>query len=276
MPDISPASYRELFTREVRLPEDEIDLQRAALYIAGEEYPGLDVDAYLLAMDEMAQQVKASVGETADLEELARGLNAWFFDELGFSGNAGDYYSPQNSFLNRVVDTRVGIPITLSVLYLGLAGRLGLHCQGVGMPGHFLVNVRDLDLYMDPFHAGQLLSAADCRRLAEQLFGQQFEWDDSYLAPTTSLRILERMLNNLRFIYFQLRDWLHLAPVVERMLIIDPDNTALYLVLARCQMDRGDKRAALESLESLIGRSNNVREINAARDLIQRFSSANE
>ncbi|MDE2780490.1 MAG: transglutaminase-like domain-containing protein [Chloroflexota bacterium] len=251
-------------------------MQRAALLIAGEEYPDLDVDGYLRSLDDMAQQVKAAVGDNEDPGELARSLNRYFFDEMGFSGNAEDYYNPQNSLLNRVIDTRVGIPITLSVLYLGVAARLGLNCNGVGMPGHFLVKIQDLDLYMDPFHRGQLLSAGDCRRLAEQLFGQRVQWDESFLAPTTSRQILERMLNNLRIIYFQLRDWVRLAPVIERMLLIDPDNTGLYLVLARCQMDQGKKSAALGTLESLIGRSRNVREISAARELIERFENTNE
>lgn len=276
MPDSSPASFRELFIQEMSSPEGQIDLQRAALLIAGEEYPDLDVDGYLRSLDDMAQQVKAAVGDNEDPGELARSLNRYFFDEMGFSGNAEDYYNPQNSLLNRVIDTRVGIPITLSVLYLGVAARLGLNCNGVGMPGHFLVKIQDLDLYMDPFHRGQLLSAGDCRRLAEQLFGQRVQWDESFLAPTTSRQILERMLNNLRIIYFQLRDWVRLAPVIERMLLIDPDNTGLYLVLARCQMDQGKKSAALGTLESLIGRSRNVREISAARELIERFENTNE
>ena len=276
MPDSSPDSFRQLFIQEINSPGDEIDLQRAALLIAGEEYPGLDVNGYLNSLDDMAQQVKTTVGQSEDLEELARSLNRYLFDEMGFSGNAEDYYNPQNSLLNRVIDTRVGIPITLSVLYLGVATRLGLHCKGVGMPGHFLVSIQDIDLYMDPFHSGQLLSAGDCRRLAEQLFGQRVQWDDSFLAPATSRQILERMLNNLRLIYFQLRDWARLAPVIERMLLIDPDNTGLYLVLASCQMDQGKKNAALETLESLIGRSKSVREISAARDLIERFENTSE
>ena len=276
MPDSPPASFRELFIQEINSPENEIDLQRAALLIAGEEYPDLDVSRYLRSLDDMAQQVKTAAGNNEDPGELARNLNRYFFDEIGFSGNAEDYYNPQNSLLNRVIDTRVGIPITLSVVYLGVAKRLGLHCNGVGMPGHFLVNIQDLDLYMDPFHSGQLLSAGDCRRLAEQLFGRRVQWDDSFLAPTASRQILERMLNNLRIIYFQLRDWVRLAKVIERMLLIDPDNTGLYLVLARCQMDQGEKSAALETLESLIGRSNNVREISAARELIERFENTSE
>jgi len=271
MPDSTPASFRQLFVQEISSPESEIDLQRAALLISGEEYPDLDVDGYLRSIDDMAQQVKSAAGSSEDPGELARSLNHCLFDELGFRGNAEDYYNPENSLLNRVIDTRVGIPITLSVLYLGVAKRLGLQSNGVGMPGHFLVKIHDLDLYMDPFHSGQLLSAGDCRRLAEQLFGQRVQWDDGFLAPTTSRQILERMLNNLRLIYFQLRDWVRLAPVIERMLLIDPDNTGLYLLLARCQMDQGQKSAALETLESLISRSSNVREISAARDLIERF-----
>ena len=195
--------FRTLFAEEVRLPAGDMDLPRAALYLSGEEYPDLDPDHYLRRMDDMAAEVKSLAGGSAELAALARTFNDYLFDVKRFSGNTGDYYDPHNSFLNRVMDTGIGIPITLSVLYLGVAARLGLDCHGVGMPGHFLVKIEELDLYVDPFHGGQLLSAGDCRRLAEQLFGSNLEWDEGYLSPTPPISILARMLNNLRIIYSQ-------------------------------------------------------------------------
>ena len=170
--------------------------------------------------------------------------------------------------MNRVMETGIGIPITLSVLFLGVAKRLGLNCHGVGMPGHFLVKIEELDLYVDPFHGGQLLSAGDCRRLAEQLFGSNVEWDERFLSPTPAISILARMLNNLRIIYSQRRDIVRLLAVLERMMLIDPANVALCRDLAVCQVQQGDSAAAVRSLERLISISTSERDVAAARTLI--------
>ena len=236
--------------------------------MAGEEYPALEPGHYLRQMDDMAAEVRALAGESAGKETLSRTLNDYLFDVKGFSGNTGDYYDPDNSFLNRVMETGIGIPITLSVLYLGVAARLGLNCHGVGMPGHFLVKIEELDLYMDPFHSGQLLSAGDCRRLAEQLFGANLQWDERFLSPTPAISILARMLNNLRIICSQRRDLARLAAVLERMLLIDPSNVALCRDLAVCHVERGDNAAAVRSLQELISISTNERDVAAARSFI--------
>ena len=274
IPGIPPNSgydFRALFTEQVYLAEADVDLQRAALYLAGEAYPDLDVAHYLRRMDEMAGDIKAMAGDSAEGETLARDLNRYLFDLKGFSGNTGDYYNPQNSFLNRVIDTGIGIPITLSVLYLGLAARLGMDCHGIGMPGHFLVKIEDLDLYMDPFHGGQLLSAGDCRRLAEQMFGTRMEWDEHFLFPTPPKSILARMLNNLRVIYAQVRDIPRLAGVLERMLLFDPPNVALHRDLALCYVEQGDNAAAVRSLENLISNATSERDAEAARNFIEKI-----
>ena len=260
--------FRALFTHQVSLDDHEVDLPLAALYLAGEEFEEMEVDHYLDSMSSMAREVGALAGESPEKDELARALNFHLFEEKGFSGNSRDYYNPENSFLNRVMDTGVGIPITLSVLYLGVAGRLGLDCCGVGMPGHFLVNIRDLDLYMDPFNAGQLLSASDCRRLYQQLFGPDGDWDEAFLAPTSSKMILLRMLNNLRVIYSQDRDLRRLAGVLERMLLIDEASPALYRELAFCQINLGQKASAVHSLELFISHASSERDVAAARALI--------
>ena len=265
----SRPDFRTLFAGQAALPDSEVDLPRAALYIAGEEYPNLDVDHYLDRLNEMAAGARSLTANNASGETLARTLNRYLFDQEGFSGNAGDYYNPQNSFLNRVMETGIGIPITLSVLYLGLARRLGLACHGVGMPGHFLVKIQELDLYMDPFHGGQLLSAADCRRLAGNLFGPSLEWDERLLSPTPGKTILVRMLNNLRLIYSHHRDWSRLVGVLERMLLFDQANLSLHRDLALCHVTQGDVDAAVRSLEGLISASTSEGDVATARNLIE-------
>ena len=269
MVDITQPDFRALFAQQVSLDNGEVDLPLAALYLAGEEYPDLDVDYYLGRMDEMAREVGPSSDNSHSKEELARSLNHYLFDRSGFCGNATDYYNPDNSFLNRVMDTGVGIPITLSTLYLGVAERLGLDCAGVGMPGHFLVHIRDLDLFMDPFHTGQLLSSGDCRRLYEQMFGPGAEWNERFLEPAPAKLIILRMLNNLRVIYSHHRDLARLAAALERMLLIDATGVQLYRELALCQINLGRKTSAVNSLENFISHSKSERDIAAARNLIQ-------
>lgn len=260
--------FRALFASQVRLPGEVLDLQRAALYLAGEEYPDLDTSLYLSRMDEMAEEVQAQAGGSAESEAMARTFNHYLFDVKGFSGNARDYYDPHNSFLNRVMDTGIGIPITLAVLYLGIARRLGLTCYGVGMPGHFLVKLEELDLYVDPFNRGQLLSAGDCRRLAGTMFGPNLDWDEQFLSPTPPTLILSRMLNNLRMIYSQRRDLVRLTGVLERMILIDPSSEVLCRDLAFCLLERGDKPAAVLRLEEFISHSTSERAAASARNLI--------
>ncbi len=263
--------FRALFASQVRLAGEEPDLPRAALYLAGEDCSDLDVNLYLGQLGDMAEEVRSTVGGTAEAEGVARALNHYLFEVKRFSGNAVDYYNPENSFLNRVMDSGIGIPITLSVLYLGVAARLGLDCHGIGMPGHFLVKLNDIDLYMDPFHGGQLLSAGDCRRLAEQLFGPGLNWDERYLSPTPAISILARMLNNLRVIYAHRRDLVRLTGVLERMLLIDSSNVALCRELAICHVERGDISAAVRSLEELISISTVEEDVETAQDFLQKI-----
>ena len=261
--------FRALFAEEVSLSEGDLDLQRAALYLAGEEYPDLDSGHYLCRLDDMAAEVRSLVDNSDEMDGLARALNSFLFHVRGFSGNAGNYYDPDNSFLNRVMETGIGIPITLSVLYLGVAKRLGLNGHGIGMPWHFLVKIEELDLYVDPFHGGHILSAGDCRRLAEQLFGEKVEWDERFLSPTPAVSILARMLNNLRIIYSQRRDLVRLVAVLERMMLVDPTNVALCRDLAICHVEQGNTAAAVRSLEELINISTNERDVAAARTFIE-------
>ena len=244
--------FRAQFARAIARPEEDLDLGLAALLVAGEEYPVLDVDEHLGRLDRYAGEVARR--RTGDMEapDLARMVSRFLFVEEGFKGNASDYYNPDNSYFNRVLDTHSGIPITLSLLYLEVARRVGLRCSGVGMPGHFLVGLEGGEVYLDPFHGGTVLGPDDCRNLAEGLFGPRMAWRDSYLAPCTKYEFLFRLLNNLKVVYEQTGAPEKGAGVVERMVLVNPQATALYKDLAEMQYQLQQYRAALRSLETYL------------------------
>src|SRR4029434_9885023 len=154
------AQIRQLFIKAVTGPENRLDLARAALLIASEEYPGLDSLRYVEKLEVMAAAVRPAVTTTNDPTLKIEYLNAYLFEERGFRGNADEYYDPRNSFLNDVVDRRLGIPITLSLLYAEVARRPGVQASGVGFPGHFLVRIERESsdpLIIDPFNSGRVV-----------------------------------------------------------------------------------------------------------------------
>lgn len=241
--------FREEFARIIARPEEDLDLGRAALLVAGEEYPDLDVAECLGRLDGFAAAVRERGAGAGGPGELARATGRYLFGELGFRGNAADYYHPDNSYFNRVLDTRAGIPITLSLLFLEVGRRVGLRCRGVGMPGHFLVGLEGEGMYLDPFHGGEALTAADCRRLAEGLFGPRMAWNDGYLEPCSKYELLFRLLNNLKMVYERGGEAGKAAGVIERMLMVNPGAAGLYKDLAEAQYRLQQYRAALGSLE---------------------------
>src|SRR5262245_7585883 len=155
------AHWKEIAAR----PEADIDVAEAALVIAAEEYRNLDVLGYLKQIEELAGRLKGRLRRDISTAETVIALNCYLFEELGFAGNAADYYDPRNSFLNEVLDRRLGIPITLSVLYVEIGRRVGLAVRGVSFPGHFLVKcpVRDGAVVRDPYARGSSLGLDDLR-----------------------------------------------------------------------------------------------------------------
>ncbi|MEC4891100.1 MAG: transglutaminase-like domain-containing protein [Nitrospira sp.] len=185
------------------LPDEAMSLEEGAFLIARYAYPTLDVAAYRQQLDTMAQEVRACIGERASGEETVTALNRYFFTEQGFKGNTKNYYEIENSYLNRVIDRRVGIPISLSVVYLLIGQRLGLPLLGIGMPGHFLVKYdsKRYKIFIDCFNGGALLTEKNCARfLTEAGYG----FDEKYLQKSPTRAILSRMVKNLLAIYSKL------------------------------------------------------------------------
>ena len=180
---------RERFVAAVDLPAAQVQLDVAALCIAAHAHPGLDVDEWCARLDGLAARCP---------EPHFDALRELLFEREAFAGNIDHYDDPENSFLDSVIERRLGIPITLSVLMIVLGRRLGLDVQGVGMPGHFLVldGARG-DVWCDPFHHGALLDAAGCRRRFDLVYGGAMAFEPAFLAPTGPHAIVARMLANL-------------------------------------------------------------------------------
>ncbi len=186
------------FAALVALPDAAIPLDRTALLIAAHADPSLDVDDYLGRLDDLAASCPAPT-----LDRLVVHL----FGSGRFAGNRDDYYDPRNSFLSDVLDRRLGIPISLSVLAMEVGRRIGVPMSGVGMPGHFLLRDKvDPTVFVDAFHGGQLLDPDGCQRLYRTVAGPGASWDVDWLEPVPRLSILARLLANLKGIFQERRD----------------------------------------------------------------------
>src|SRR5437899_4047131 len=226
----NPQPSRKAFAALLSLPDPAIDLAQAALLIAREEYPELEVGAYLVRLDEMASGIRARLRGGEGITSLIGHLNRLLFEELGFRGNLEEYHDPRNSFLNEVLDRRVGIPITLSTIYLEVARRIGFPLAGVCFPGHFLVRYMGRDaateILIDPFNRGTILTENECRRRLEETFKGRMTFRREFLKRAATRQILERMLNNLKVIYEAERDYHRAHKVQELLLCIHPGGPA--------------------------------------------------
>ena len=203
-----------------------VPLDVAALELAELEYPRLDPEPSLQALDRIASTAADRMELNAGGAEFIEAVNHVLFQVCRFRANESDYYDPRNSFLNDVLTRRAGIPITLSVVYIEVARRLARPVFGVGLPGHFLVRYDDADFaaFLDPYHAGQVLTAAECHELARSLTGVDTTTDPTALAPVSTRYVLVRMLNNLKSIYIRQERWDKLLPVLNLLLHALPGN----------------------------------------------------
>jgi regulator of sirC expression with transglutaminase-like and TPR domain len=252
-----PATLTQAFASLVGqdIPDDRIDLVRAALIIARTEYPNLDVDAYCARIEDLARRVKRQVSELGDPSKSIAALNRVLFEEEGFRGNAEDYYDPRNSFLNDVLDRKLGIPITLAVVYMEVARRVGFPLVGVGMPGHFLLKHYDVEgpeIVIDPFNRGSILTASDCQRFLDQIYGGQLQLQPEFLMAVSRRQVLVRMLNNLKSIYLSSRNFRKALPIVDLILAIYPRSPEDVKQRAMLRWSLGQNRGALTDLDDYL------------------------
>jgi regulator of sirC expression with transglutaminase-like and TPR domain len=243
---IRAREIRRRFEALMGHPEKRIDLAQAALLVAAEEEPHVDVAHYLRVLDELGQAAAARVQSApgAGIEAF----NEFIFEEKRFRGNQTEYYDPHNSFLSDVLDRRVGIPITLSIVYLEVGRRAGLETQGIGMPGHFIVRARETgaleSAMVDPFE-GKVIDHDDCQARLDELFEGNVLLSEEHLRASSVQDILVRLLTNLKAIYTRARLYQQALATVERILLVQPAATSE-------QRDRGALLAQLERLPEAI------------------------
>jgi regulator of sirC expression with transglutaminase-like and TPR domain len=223
MPAMTP---RERFAELAALPDEAIDVALGAFLIAAEGRPEVDVSAGIAALDALAREARPRLAGAEALAARIDRMNFFLFVEQRFRGNHERYDDPENSFLDRVLARRTGIPITLGVVYVEVGRRLGLPLAGVGFPGHFLVRTTGPEeIVVDPFF-GQVLTHADCDDRLRAQFGPNARFDPHLLRPATPREILARMLANLKQIFLHGGAWAPALAAIERILLLHPDAPA--------------------------------------------------
>lgn len=214
------------FYQEVNQPDKELDLARASLLFALAEYPDLNIKKYLDLLDRIAGEIAAQLTPERYPLKVIKTINNHLFNHYKFRGNKANYYDPNNSFLHQVLDHKLGIPISLSVVYLAIAQRLNFPMVGIGMPGHFLIRpeFEEVGIFVDPFNQGEILFEADCQARLDETYNTQLSLDSSWLAPVSKKQILSRMLNNLKFIYLHRREIDKALATMSAMVQIFPEN----------------------------------------------------
>ena len=263
--------------------EDQaVDLAGAALALARIEYPDLDSPTYLHRLNVFAERVKRKLRPDPGARESITAISRVLFEEEGFRGNRDDYYDPRNSFLNDVLDRKLGIPITLALVFMEVARRVGFPVAGTAMPGHFLLKHYDVlcgEMVIDAFNRGRVLTIGDCRSRLKEIYRGEVEFQPEFLRPVTHREILTRMLNNLRQIYFTQRNYRKGLVILDLLLAIPPaspdmlreralvrlnldqyvgaaQDLATYLKLAPEAPDAEDVQETLDMVRQLLARLN--------------------
>ena len=238
-----------------RVEDERIPLDRAALTIARTEYPDLDFDQYLRRLEELARRVKARLPRIADPGETITALNEVLFREEGFRGNRENYYDPRNSFLNDVLERKLGIPITLALVYMEVARRIGFPLFGVGLPGHFLLKHYDVEgreTLIDAFNNGAVVSARECQNRLDEIYSGQLPLQPEFLLSVSRRQMLTRILNNLKNVYMGARNLRKALEVVDLICAVYPRSPEDVKQRALLRYSVGQMRGAIEDLEEYL------------------------
>lgn len=240
------------FTLLAHDPTAPLDVAEVALRLARDEYPDLDVEAYLCELDGMAREARNYLG--GDLESRTRGLCRYLFHEMGFRGNTRRYYDPRNSYLNQVLDRRTGIPITLSVVAMAVGARVGLPVAGIGLPGHFVAKAEEAghEVLFDPFHGGRVLTVEECEQTVQQVLQQPFTVEAVHLRPVPVGLIVQRLLTNLKGIYLRSEDFPRAARVIERLRQLTPQDAEQRRDLGAVLMRAEQPGRAIDHLQAYL------------------------
>lgn len=261
-----------------RGPDDDIDLVVGALLVAAEEYPELDIETYQRRVNELGRTLKRRLRPDIGTTDSILALNRYLFEELGFHGATEDYYDPRNSFLNDVLDRRVGIPITLALVYIAVGRAIGLALSGVPFPGHFLVRcpVREGTVILDPYHKGISLGISELQKLLAPAKEQSPRPAEvaALLTPASPREVLARLLRNLRGIYTHYQQLQQALSATSRILALTPGNALEWRERAALHLKLECFRAALTDYQSYLALAPDAEDADAARARVVELQQA--
>ena len=259
-------------------PDESIPLFEAALSIAQDIDPQLDLGAAQLEVDTLAARLAKRLPADASHVQKLRMLNHFFYQELGFAGNVNNYYDPDNSYLHCVLSTRRGIPISLALLYMELAHQVGLEVKGISFPGHFLMklSVQSGEIVLDPVN-GASLSREDLEERLEPYLSRNAERDaplSAYLHEAEPREILVRMLRNLKSLYFERAEWELALGVQQRLVILLPEDVAERRDRGMAYANLECPQAALKDLEVYLASRPHAQDAGILRQMLPSLREA--
>jgi regulator of sirC expression with transglutaminase-like and TPR domain len=255
---MSVAFPRDIEFHKLLARRTDIDLVRLMLEFAADAYPRLDEAASLSELERLGRRARDCVGsarsEPGDLHYQLAAVSDMLYSDEGFAGNDENYYDPRNSYLNQVLERRSGIPISLGIVYVCVAGRAGLPVYGVGTPGHFVLGCQQdgETFYIDPYSGGDVLSRAECQCRIESVLGQRGVLSDEHFRPATAFEIATRVLRNLKAAYVMQSHWNEVLPVQCRLALMLPEIADERRDLGLIYLRTGHGRPALELLEQYV------------------------
>ena len=268
-----------LFREAVSGPAEEVPLARAALVIAQSEYPDLDIDAYERRLQDMADTLAHQLGRDPERQTphfVVRGINRYLYRELGFLGNSELYDDPKNLYLNEVLSERLGIPVTLAILYAEVCQRVGLDVRPVGLPGHVICRYTPAGvtdeadaILIDVFNFGRLLTARDCQVLLRNIFGARVPFKEHYLASLSPRQVIQRLLHNLKAGYLQRGDEDRAARVIDLLITMFPWDLDEIRDRGMLRERLGEVDSALRDLEEYVRFRAGARDIQTVTEAVR-------
>ena len=252
--------------------DGNFDLATGALLIAATDDPNVDIDGCRANLDRMAEAALARTpSEAGPLEEL-NAITDLLFGVIGFAGNRDDYYDPNNSYLHQVLERRLGIPITLSLLCMEVGRRAGVPVLGIGMPGHFLVRHRDEENYfVDAFHGGVLMNRDECGAVLRQAAGEDARLEERHLNPVTPREILARVLRNLKAIYWDREEFDRCITTIGALMAVLPDRPEEQRDRGVVHLKAGNHQQSADDFAAYIEAAPNADDIETVRNALSRL-----
>ena len=255
--------------------DGDFDLALGALLIASTDDSGVDIDGVMDNLDRMAAAASSRISDSGNALQQLNAVTDLLFGVIGLSGNRDDYYDPRNSYLNHVIERRLGIPITLSLLCVEVGRRAGVPILGIGMPGHFLIRHRDEpNFFVDPFNGGLLLNQDECGALLRQAAGDAVRLQSHHLDPVTPREMLARILRNLKAIYWDREDFDRCISTIGALMAVLPDRPEEQRDRGVVHLKAGNRRESAEDFAAYIELAPDAEDVETVRNALSRLRNS--